>query len=159
MVLNRDFWVGAGVAGFALFLLVVLIPLAVATPKSVQAIVLSPVFWPDILGIVLGIGGLALAIFAWVKPAKQTEALESPQRTLNLVFLFILMPVFVVAIPVLGMVLASMLAFLAMIIIIRPQRRRVAALLTALILPLALYAFFYHVAGVAIPQGQLVTLP
>ena len=33
------------------------------------------------------------------------------------------------------------------------------ALVTSFVVPLLLYAFFAHVAGVAIPQGNFVRLP
>lgn len=152
--MSRDFWVGAGVAGFALFLLVVLIPFAVVTPKSVQAIVLSPLFWPNILASLLLIGGILQTFMGW---RRGDDSPETPTKPARLVMLFILMPTYLVLIPWLGLVMASVLVFFGFLVI--TQTGRLPGYLTAILLPLALYGFFYHVAGVAIPQGQLVTLP
>ncbi len=62
------------------------------------------------------------------------------------------------AIPRLGMVWTCALAFVATAFLIR-TRHPVAALVSALAVPLVLYAFFAHVAGIAIPQGDFVRLP
>ena len=154
--MNRDFWVGTGIAGFALILLTIIIPLNVVTPKAVRAIVLSPVFWPNILSILLAIGGLMLALLAW---QQQTDSdSEAPPSVGRLLTLFVMMPVYIFVLPILGMVPASILAFLAFLFLAK-SKRITAGLITALLLPFILYAFFYHVAGVAIPQGQFVVLP
>ena len=56
--------------------------------------------------------------------------------------------------PRLGMVWTSMLAFAALAFLVATPHRRTALLCAALV-PLALYAFFAHVAGIAIPQGDV----
>lgn len=156
----RDAWIGLGVAGFALFVLLVLVPLGVATPKNVRAIVLSPVFWPNIVSVLVLIGGFGLAAAAWWRRSDvdQSENEVPPGGGRRILAVAAIMIVVVPLLPWLGMVWGTMAAFAAFLIIVR-TRYRVAGIVTALILPLALYAFFYHVAGVAIPQGRFVLLP
>lgn len=147
---------------FALILLVVLIPYGIVTPRNVRLPVLSPLFWPTILGGLLLLCGLLLAIRTRFSP--DDEQIEDEQvsfsrsEVLRLAALLILIVVYYLAIPSLGMVWASMAAFLVMTLI-TGTKWRVHRFIWALVLPLALYAFFSHVAGVPIPQGQLVRLP
>ena len=60
--------------------------------------------------------------------------------------------------PWLGMVWTSMLAFVALAFLVK-TRHPATAFICAIVVPLVLYAFFAHVASVAIPQGELVRLP
>ncbi|HEY9055719.1 MAG TPA: tripartite tricarboxylate transporter TctB family protein [Aurantimonas sp.] len=148
--------------GFALILLVVVIPYGIVTPRNVRLPVLSPLFWPVILGGALLLCGVLLAIRAHF--SSEDEQVEREQVTfgrpeaLRLAALLILIVAYYLAIPFLGMVWASVAAFLAMTLI-TGTKWRVHRFIWALVLPLALYAFFSHVAGVPIPQGQLVRLP
>ena len=63
-----------------------------------------------------------------------------------------------VALPRLGMVWTCMLVFVATAFMFRTRYPK-AAVVCAVVVPLVLYAFFAHVAGVAIPQGEFVRLP
>ena len=54
--------------------------------------------------------------------------------------------------------LTSMLIFVATALLVRTRHPK-TALVCAVIVPLVLYAFFAHVAGVAIPQGNFMRLP
>jgi hypothetical protein len=56
------------------------------------------------------------------------------------------------------MVWTAMLAFAACACLFR-TRHPIVAVICAVVVPLLLYAFFAHVAGVAIPQGAFVRLP
>lgn len=60
--------------------------------------------------------------------------------------------------PRLGMVWTAMIGFLVTALLLQP-RIPISTLVAAIAVPLVLYAFFAHVAGVAIPQGQFVRLP
>ena len=81
-----------------------------------------------------------------------------PGGYLRLALLGILGVLYVGSIGTLGMVWASVLAFIALAFLIK-TRHPVVALIAAVLVPLALYAFFAHVAGVAIPQGDFVRMP
>ncbi len=163
-MLSRRIDVGVGLvaAALALLLLFVVIPYGVVTPRRVRLIVLSPLFWPTILGGALLACGLFLAIKTYLRPID--AAIEAPFEpfdhgaVVRLGAFTALILLYYLSILHLGMILASIAASAAMIFITR-SRFRYLGLLCALLLPLALYAFFYHVAGVPVPQGVLVRLP
>lgn len=154
--------IGIFTIAFSAILLAVLIPYGIVTPRKVRLLVLSPLFWPSILGVLLLLCGIILTIQGWLSSddASAEPGPEYPGRpgVLRLAALLALIIVYYLAIPLLGMVWASVLAFLALIAI-TGTKRWISACVVALVLPLALYSFFNHVAGVPIPQGQLVRLP
>ncbi|NCQ25145.1 MAG: hypothetical protein COW54_16555 [Rhodobacteraceae bacterium CG17_big_fil_post_rev_8_21_14_2_50_63_15] len=146
----------------AAFLIFYAIPNWVSSPSNVRNLVLSPLFWPYILSGLTGLVGLGLVI-AGRRMSATTEpvndAIEDPRAGLvRLCAMAGLMALVFWAMPRLGMVWTSMLAFAAMAFLIR-TRHPVTAVVCAALTPLVLYAFFAHVAGVAIPQGILVRLP
>ena len=76
----------------------------------------------------------------------------------RLLAMAILMVGLVIATPILGMVLATAIAFaLFSLVVVTP--RPLTSIIVAIVLPLALYAFFSHVAGVSVPQGRFLMLP
>lgn len=62
------------------------------------------------------------------------------------------------ALPRLGMVWTAMIVFIATAFLFK-TRHPLIAIVCAIVIPLFLYLFFAHVAGVAIPQGEFVRLP
>ena len=70
----------------------------------------------------------------------------------------LLMGLMIWAIPLFGMVWVSIAGFAMLSVLVRTSHP-VASAIVAILLPLVLYAFFAHVAGVAIPQGEYLTLP
>ena len=152
---------GAGALAAALLLALVAIPSLVYSPSNVRNVVLSPAFWPYVLAGLTAIAGLALLASGWrmAPGANEPEAEEGGRAPLmRLLAMAAIMVLTMLLIPVLGMVWTSMLAFAATAYLFR-TRHPVAALVCAVAVPLVLYAFFAHVAGVAIPQGELVRLP
>jgi len=152
---------GIGACAFALMLGVIGIPNWVSSPSNVQNIVLAPTFWPYVLAAITGLVGLGLMA------ASRSAGLEiDPEHDhpggdgawFRLAALAVLMIVTMFALPRLGMVWTAMLLFALTAFLFR-TRHPVAALICAVVIPLALYAFFAHVAGVAIPQGNFVRLP
>ncbi|WP_026380775.1 tripartite tricarboxylate transporter TctB family protein [Afifella pfennigii] len=160
--LHRNIWLGAGVMLFALALVFAAIPFGISTPKSVRSLVLSPILWPTIIGWCLFLGGALLVAQQLIGRTRPEESGEAggprPDAWLRLGALALLMAGYYIAIPLFGMVWASALAFLLLALLIR-TRYRVTSLIVAFGLPLVTYAFFYHVAGVPIPQGEFVRLP
>jgi len=63
-----------------------------------------------------------------------------------------------VALPRLGMVWTAMLVLAACAFLFQ-TRHPIVAIICAVVMPLLLYLFFAHVAGIAIPQGNFVRLP
>ncbi len=77
---------------------------------------------------------------------------------LRLAGLAVIMVLTMFALPRLGMVWTSMIVFMAAALLFK-TRHPIVAVICAVIIPLLLYAFFAHVAGISIPQGNFVRLP
>jgi putative tricarboxylic transport membrane protein len=111
-----------------------------------------------------GIVGLGLIATAFLSDLSgfDTEAevvfSDGAAPWMRLAALAVIMVLVMVGLPRLGMVWTAMLAFLACAYLFR-TRHPIAAIVCAVVVPLLLYAFFAHVAGVAIPQGEFVRLP
>lgn len=161
MLERSEFQVGIAAIAVAVFLLVVGIPYGISTPSNIRHIVLSPTFWPRIIAALMVLLGLGL-LFAASRGAADEEVepslLEAPGGLSRLAGMAVLMAAYFLLIPVLGLVWASMLAFGGTAALVH-TRHPVAAAASAVIVPLLLYAFFAHVAGVSVPQGEIVRLP
>lgn len=158
-------WLGIVFIGFGLFVLFVAIPQAVTSPSNVRVAVLSPTFWPAIIGwIIIGLGAM-LAAYALLQPAPEMiDPTEQPEDAgtaapwLRLFASAVIMVGLVLVTPTLGLVWSAMIAFGLLSIVIRAPNAILSGIV-AVILPLVLYAFFAHVAGVAVPQGEFIRLP
>lgn len=153
---------GVGAIIVSILFILVLIPNLVSAPSNVRNIVLSPVFWPNAIALFLGLTGLGLIAVALRMP-KQEMAAESDvddrgQAYLRLGGIALIMVLTAFAMPRLGLVWTAMLAFAATAFLVQ-TRNKIAAIACAVIVPLLLYVFFAHIAGVAIPQGDFVRLP
>ena len=160
MLNNSYFVTGLFSLILSLFLFFVAIPYGVTAPSNVTNIVLSPVFWPEVLSVLLGITGIAL-MFAG-RTATDVESEDNEPATKGsyqrLVLLAVLMIAYVFAIPKLGLVWTSMIAFVVLAVLIKSSHPK-TAVISAIVIPLILYLFFAHVAGMAIPQGDFLRLP
>lgn len=152
--------IGAAAIAFAAFLYFVAIPYGVTSPSNVGNIVLSPTFWPNIIAALVALGGIAMLLTSRrFDNSGHVTFLEGAQGgAVRLAIAGVLMAAYVIAMPMLGMVWTSMAAFFLFALLVK-TRHRGAALAAALLAPLLLYAFFAHVAGVAVPQGELIRLP
>ena len=153
---------GMGAIAAAVFLLAFMIPNFVSTPKNVPNIVLSPLFCLNTLACLTALTGLGL-IWSALRLPKDDSTAESDVDDKQAAFLRLLgiaaiMLVTMYAMPKVGLVWTAMFAFAATAFLVR-TRNPVAALVSAVLVPLCLYFFFAHVAGVAIPQGDFVRLP
>ncbi len=153
---------GIGACLVALFLILYGIPNWVSSPSNVRKIILSPLFWPYTIAGLTGLVGLGLIVFGRGPDDDDTpvnEAIEDPRAgMMRLAAMAVLMTVTFWAMPRIGMVWASMAAFAALAFLVRTRHPKIA-LACAVLVPLVLYAFFAHVASVAIPQGNYVRLP
>lgn len=169
---RQDLWLGIGVAGFGLLLFFVIIPTGVAVPQNVPARVLSPAFWPKVIaGLLVGLG-ILMALQGWLARAaadppegvgaedhanEEEEGIWwSPALRIGITAALLLLYYWLV--EFLGMVLASSLALLAFGFF-GNTRYPIALVITAIVLPLMMYGFFFYVAGVPIPTGSLVSFP
>jgi len=160
--INRH--LGIGAIAVALLLAGYAIPAWVYSPSNVRNIVLSPLFWPYILTGITALVGLALLAASFrtepAAPENSEMSAVGDRRSalLRIGLLAVVMVGATFAMPWLGMVWTMMLVFAAVALLVRTAHP-VTALIAAVVLPLVLYTFFLHVAGVAIPQGEFVRLP
>lgn len=157
---SNDIWIGAGLCLFSVLLLVYFIPEYVVTPKNVRNPVLSPQFWPEIIAYAILILGATTSLLGFFGNADscKTDEPRNPHGLMRLLGVAGVLAGYYLLIPSLGMIWTSVLAY-GTLAIIFSTRHRLAAALAAVILPIVLFAFFSHIAGVPIPQGQLVRLP
>lgn len=145
----------------AAFLAFIAIPNWVSSPSNVRNIVLSPTFWPYILSGFLALTGLGLMLARYTPDPSDAVTEDGGEGTapwLRLAGLAVIMGLTMYGLPRLGMVWTCMLAFAASAFMFRTRFPK-TALVCAVLIPLILYAFFAHVAGVAVPQGEFVRLP
>jgi putative tricarboxylic transport membrane protein len=163
MLSRRDeILIGLGVMVLAAFTLWWIIPNYITTPRRVPIKALSPAFWPKIIAWVVLICGAALTLRAALAPKTPNAVADdlsvSRAEGLRLLALGAILVGIYVALPILGMVWVCMIAF-ALLLLLSGGGNLGWGLVTAVVLPLALYFFFTKIAGVAIPQGQIVRLP
>ncbi|WP_296478938.1 tripartite tricarboxylate transporter TctB family protein [Roseinatronobacter sp.] len=163
MLSRRDeLLIGLGVMVIGAAILWWIIPNYITTPRRVPIRALSPAFWPKIIAwTIIVCGGVlsARALFAPAPPDAVTDDLSvSRPEGLRLLALGAILLGIYFALPIVGMVWVSMIAF-ALLVLLSGGKHLAWGMIAAVVLPLLLYFFFTKVAGVAIPQGQIVRLP
>lgn len=158
-----QFRLGVGAILTSLFFLVYMIPNWVSAPSNIRNFVLSPVMWPYVIAGLTGVTGLALLASsrqsAGMTPRETCEDdIPPPGGYLRLLLLAALIIAMMWLTPAIGLVWVSMAAYLLTALLVRTRHLGVVIICAGLI-PLVLYIFFAHVAGVAIPQGDFVRLP
>ena len=153
---------GIGACVACVFLILYAIPYWISAPSNIRNIVLSPRFWPYAIAGLTGMVGLGM-LFANRKAnaddAPVNDPIQDPRAGLiRLAGMAVLMTVTFWLLPRIGMVWTTMLAFASLAFLVKTRHPK-TALICAVTVPLLLYAFFAHVAGVAIPQGEFVRLP
>lgn len=156
----------SGIAFLALgvIALTILIPYGIESPASLQFRALSPSFWPNTVGVVISLIGLALIATSFFGSAAATRSRASeggqPTSTWLQARPFVVMAICLIlylALEKLGFVLTLTIAIAALSIIGGERRLWLIALISVLT-PLALYIFFTKATGVAIPAGVLESL-
>lgn len=147
--------IGVFVLVLGILTLLVLIPAGIVTPGIVETASLSPAFWPRIVAVMFAMTGLALAI----RPGKPARPEDVPLRTRAPRLLVVLGALFAFyfAIPTLGMV-APAIALIFGMMWFAGERRWLLMLIVSIVVPIALYAFFAHVANIPIPLGVFEAL-
>lgn len=163
MLSRRDeFLVGVCVMILGAAVLWWIIPTYITTPRRVPIRALSPAFWPKIIAWTILGCGLLLAVRAALAPAPPDAVADDlsvsrPEALRMLALGAILLGIYF-ALPVIGMVWVCMIAY-ALMVFLSGGKNLGWGMVIAILLPLLLYLFFTKVAGVAIPQGQIVRLP
>jgi putative tricarboxylic transport membrane protein len=157
--MHRQTAIGIVTIIVAAFLILVAIPTWVSSPSNVPNIILSPLFWPYTLAALTGLVGVGLVLTG----RRSSEIIGITEAEVSggffrLGIMTVIMGIYMFGLPRIGMVWTSMIAFAATAFLVHTTHPK-TALICAIIIPLVLYTFFAHVAGVAIPQGLFVRLP
>ena len=154
---------GVGVALLGLLIFTVLIPWGIDQPGNVEHTALAPDFWPQIIAGIMMVLGVLLAI----RPGPDDEDDEDGaagedsghwlHRLPGLAAVLGALFGFYVLIPSLGMVVPGAAVIFGLLVLGGERRRLLAAVLAAGV-PVLLYIFFVHVAGIPIPLGVFETL-
>lgn len=166
----QDICAGTFMILLALASWLVIFPAAIVAPQGVDIRALSPDFWPNVIMLMGGLGGLALAlqgIIAYRKISQEQaqagqgfscQSVAPPQELptgrayFRVAIAIVSLLIVYYLIPLIGMVLATTLLLLFLPWFAGENRWRLI-LVTAIPLPLILYAFFVYVANIPIPQG------
>lgn len=153
---------GIGAIAASVFLIAIAIPFWVSSPSNVPNVILSPLFWPYVLAAATGLIGAGLILTSIAQPKPDTPAAsdvaDRPAAFRRLAIMAVIMVASVLVMPWLGLVWTAMVTFAATAFLVKTKHPR-SALVCALLIPLVLYVFFAHIAGVAVPQGDFVRLP
>ena len=112
--IHRQSLMGVCAVGLGLVLVLIAIPRWVGSPANVPNIVLSPLFWPYTLAGICVLVGLGL-IWTGMHSGERLNYEESdvPGAVVRTLIFAVIAVVYVWALPVLGMVWISVLAFAA----------------------------------------------
>ena len=156
--------IGAGVALLGLLIFSVLIPYGIDRPGNVEHAALAPEFWPRIIAVIM----MALGVLLALGPVPDDEDEDGDgdggedsgrwlHRLPGLAAALGALFGFHVLIPSLGMVVPGA-ALIFGLMVLAGERRWLLAAAVAAGVPILLYAFFVHVAGIPIPLGVFETL-
>jgi hypothetical protein len=159
---------GIAACAVSIFLVLFAIPQWVSSPSNVPLIILSPLFWPYTISGMSALIGILMLIQYKRMPNEDSSTnneqfdeeaiVDRSAAFMRLIGMGIIMVITMMLLPTFGMVWTTMLVFLATAFLVK-TRHPITAFICAIIIPLLLYAFFAHVAGVGIPQGDFVRLP
>lgn len=161
--MNHNILAGGGGLFWSLMMFLVIFPLGIDMPNSIEISALSPVFWPR---IVVGLAGIS-SIFLLVQGAYQFKKAGSVKSenvageyypcakalTRVLVVFIIVFSVFFL-IDLLGLVLPTIVS-LGILFWHGGERDLKKIILLSIGLPLLLFVFFQFIAGIPIPLGEL----
>ena len=156
----RERLTGVGVALLGLVIFFVLIPWGIDQPGTVEHAALAPDFWPQIIAVIM----MALGVLQALRPGPDDDDEDDGEdsgrwrhRVPGLAVALGALFGFYVLIPSLGMVVPGMAVIFALMVF-GGERRWGLAATVATGVPILLYAFFVHVAGIPIPLGVFETL-
>ena len=159
----RERLTGAGVALLGLLIFTVLIPWGIDQPGNVEHMALAPDFWPQIIAVIM----MVLGVLQAIRPAPDDDDDDDEDtgedsgrwlhRVPGLAVALGALFGFYVLIPTLGMVVPGMAVILGLMAF-GGERRWLLAAAVAAGVPLLLYVFFVHVAGIPIPLGVFEAL-
>ena len=154
---------GISVSFFGLMLFYYIIPLTVVSPSNVRLAALDPAFWPNIISWLITFIGVLMMITSFLEKKNEVsdtaECQFSYKKELYLLSVVLFFIGYSILLPELGMVWGSSLAYIILSLFVFKTKHRMSAVVVGILLPVLLYAFFNHVAGVSIPQSEMLRLP
>jgi putative tricarboxylic transport membrane protein len=164
---SKTFWVGVVSTALGGLLHFWLVPSFITVPENMARAVLSPAFWPEILSALVIITGLVILFQGSSLSVPNPSAEDGGPSTASedvstswtrlLAFCFA-MVIYVGSINYLGMPISSVIMLIVSFKLLGEKRYGTSLVISAG-LPILLFMFFFHVAGVSIPQGEWISLP
>ncbi|MEM7177031.1 MAG: tripartite tricarboxylate transporter TctB family protein [Pseudomonadota bacterium] len=158
----RDVLVAALFGILALAALLFLIPTGVQAPSTVEQAALSPDFWPKVIAwTTLVAAGLLLVETLGAARMSAPGPTEDPETSydhsfvvglLRALALIVVLFIYSMTLERYGIVVPS-IVLLPLIMLFFGERNPLTIGVLSLVLPLALYGFFRHAAGISIPLG------
>jgi putative tricarboxylic transport membrane protein len=164
---SKTFWVGAVSTALGGLLHFWLIPNFISVPENMARAVLSPAFWPEILSALVTISGLIILLQGSLSSVSNSSPEDGGPSTVSeevstswtrLVAFCFAMVIYVGSINYLGMPISSVIMLIVSFQLLGEKRYGPSLVISAG-LPILLFMFFFHVAGVSIPQGEWISLP
>ena len=156
--------IGGATVAFACLALFVLVPLGVEDPGEIDILALGPAFWPSIVSVFILLMGAVVGAQGLRRLRAGRAAAGEGQRSLATALseyalgrwlgALVLLAAFYALLEPLGMILASILAMAALMVLGGERRPALLAILSVG-LPFALFLFFRYAANVVIPLGVL----
>lgn len=158
------------VLGFAAFLYI--IPSGVVVPKSVSIVALSPDFWPKVISVGVTISAIFLIaeslLMRLPHPIEEEDEdgyeeneaqyqLDTLPATLRMIILIAALFLFYFCLTTFGIVVSSIFLMPAMMLFFGERKWRLILPLS-LAIPVGLYLFFLHIAGIPMPLGLFENL-
>lgn len=159
---------GLIVSAFFAIVLFVLIPIHVPRPAFIPGFAPPPDMWPRTVSVVGILLGLIVAFLAWSGPVARVvhdpeKQPATPTEKSVLLYRFVLVliafSIFILLVPMIGFVLASIFLTGSAILMTGERRRMFWGVVVAVIFPVGLSLLFNSALGTQFPEGQLLTLP
>ena len=160
---KKDLASGVLFCAIGVLAMFVLIPFGVQVPSTVKIRALSPDFWPILISGAVILAALALIFEAWFMPSQPSSEddsldatefeLDAAPAALRTGLLIIGLFAFYLSLTTLGVVAASIILLIALMLLFG-ERRPVLIGALGIGTPILLYLFFRHVASVPIPLGM-----
>ncbi len=152
---NTDFYLGLSTTTLAVILWFYLVPTWVELPGGIKNFYQAPDFWIRVITVGLFTVGALLIIFSRKEERNNGDTpAYSRQMALKLSLGILVFFLFYFFLDVLGIVVCSSLAIVA-IALIYGERRIMHLVIPAITLPVGLYFFFLKVASIPMPIGIL----
>jgi putative tricarboxylic transport membrane protein len=152
----HDFWLAVCVLVLGVIFVVWVIPAEIPTPVREPFAVVSPAFFPRLLGIAIIVCATLLAASAWLSrsagPATVVGIEPDRHGFLKLLLALLVAFGYFLLLRRLGALPTSVLAML-ILLPLGGERRPLLILLVSVLLPTAVYLLFVQVARVPLPAG------